>query len=208
MCEEENKIQLTNDSELIYMSFHAREEAKNWTKVSRLALNQNILIQAAVLSVYASELYIKSLLMILGVDAIKECKDKNGHKLLSLFRKLPDENLKYSIAINVLNMCDSIQEQFNNEEEVLSSFEKQLENISTAYTKYRYLYEKYAKKTDITIPLDLVFSLSQILEEECNLLEYEKIDENGNPVDKPDPKISYHIIGKGWVDDLTEIGKG
>ena len=87
MKEKTSEIFLTNDSDLLYMSFHAREEAKNWTKISQLALDNNIIIQASVLSVYASELYLKSLLMVLGVDALNECKG-NAHTLIIIFLKL------------------------------------------------------------------------------------------------------------------------
>lgn len=207
MEEKAEKISFTSNSDFLYMSFHAREEAKNWNKISKLALDFNMVIQASVLSIYASELYLKSLLMLLGVDALSECKGNNGHKLLLLFRKIPDMKLKSSIANNVIYRCNDLQKKFKDEEQMVSYFEKQIEKISTAYEQYRYLYEKFLRKTPISIPLDLVFNLCYILGKECDLIEYEKVDENGNITDTPDVKYRYYIVGKGWVDELENTGK-
>ena len=143
--------------------------------------------------------------MILGVNALKECKGNDGHMLHLLFKRIPDENLKYSIASNVVFMCKGLRKKFDNREELLIYFEKQIEKISTAYNQYRYLYEKFLNKTTISIPLEFVLNLCFILEKECDVIQYEKIDKKGNITDEPDPKFSYHIVGKGWTDNLDEI---
>lgn len=205
MIEEGSKINLTNNSEFIYMSYHAIEEAKSWTKILKYTLDEKMFIQAAFLSIYASELYLKGLLMVLGVNALGECKGNNGHILHILFQKLPDKNLKYSIANNVVFRCKSMQKKFDNREKLLKYFEKQIEKISSSYNQYRYLYEKYINNTTISIPIEFILNLTFILEKECDLISYEKTNVYGDIVDVPDPKYSYHIIGKGWVENIDSI---
>lgn len=205
MCKKK-KPNLTNDNNLIFSSFHAKKEADKWSEIAKFAIKKNNFnIQAYVLLILSSEIYLKSLLMILGVNVIKKFKNNNGHNLYELYKSLPDTELKISIANNVMFRSFTRSSDLHNKDLLLKKFEILLKEISNGFVGYRYLYEKFLNHELINIPLEFIFNLNYVLYLECDLLKYEEIDLNGNVEQIKNPIVRYHTIEKGWIDSLDEV---
>ncbi len=171
MNENDNSIEsrLTKDSNLVFASFYAKVEADECKSLAEKVLKEDIANrQATILMILSIELYIKTLLMILGVDVICKYKNNDGHNLYKLFKAIPDDDLKKTIIENAcINRWD------------VDSFEKTLKEISRGFIEYRYEYEKYLRNEIIEIPIRFICRLNIILSEICNRLSYEEVHEDG-----------------------------
>lgn len=183
---------LTKDKDLVFASFHAKEEANAWRNTALGILkNDYTNRQACVLQILSSELYLKSLLMILDIDVIKTFKNKDGHSLYKLYNSLPDAELKKTIEENVKFHRLEINTGANIY--WIETFDEFLKEISHGFINYRYEYEKYLLDLTINIPIEFIWNLNYILYLICNNLIYQFIDKNGEISSPPKVEtICYH----------------
>lgn len=206
MCRKRNKIKFSENNDLVFAAYHAKTEADKWSEIAKKMLNDtDFIMQSSVLLSYSSELYLKSLLLILDVNVMEIFKNNDGHNLFKLYDALPDSYLKISIASNVIYSSYELSKNISSRKEMIEKFEESIKNISRAYIDYRYLYEKFLINQTIYIPIEFIYNLNAILKKECEVISYEKIDENGKKYYGEDIIINYYISGKGWVEDLDEI---
>ena len=197
---EKDNINFTLDSDLVFASYCARREAYAWYNIAIKNVKEDQLnVQSYVLLILASELFLKSLLMVLGVDVIKKFKYNDGHNLYKLYKSLPDEVLKKSINSNVFFSLLAVKRKKSiHEPEV--EFEKLLKSVADGFIQYRYNYEKLLLNEAIDIPVDFILNLTHILKKECDIFKYECVDECGNVKKMRQPIISFHDIDKGWIE--------
>lgn len=176
--------QVVKKGKLIKGSYIAKWEADKWADISKkLVKSRKYEIQSYVFLSFSSELYLKSLLMYLGINVM----NKKIHNLYNLFDELPDYDLKMSIASNVLAKARCFPQEYS-EENVLKDFKKYISAISCGFVEYRYIYEKILNKEEINIPTILVKQLNRILRMECETIQFEVLDEKNHKVKDGGPK--------------------
>lgn len=174
MIDTEKEIELTSNSDLVFESFHAREEGNAWRNLALKDIHDDYTSrQAYILLILSTELYIKSLLMVLDVDVISTFKTNDGHNLSKLYNALPDKNLKQTILENV--KFHPVGSKYPTNPKNLDTFNDYLTEISKGFINYRYEYEKYVNNEDIFMPSEFIYNLNYILNAICNNLEYEAI---------------------------------
>ena len=185
--------QFTNDSDLVFASYFAKKEADRWRISSRNILKDQILNREAyVLLIFSSELYLKSLLMILGVNVMEKFKNKDGHNLYKLFKALPDKSLKKEISEKVI--FHSKQLKINRKE--LNTFDDFLKEISNGFINYRYEYETFLKNKVLVIPMEFITNFNFILYLVFENIKYEAIDDLGNVSNIKEPEFICNYINK------------
>lgn len=182
------KPNITKDKDLLFASFHAREEANEWRNIADKILKKDFPNrQACTILILSSELYLKSLLMLLGINVMTKFKKNNGHNLYRLYEALPDEDLKKDISTHVKS--HKLEIDTGVAKYMIETFEEFLTEISDGFINYRYEYEKYLEHLTINVPIEFIINLNYILNKICNDLDFQIIDENGRITDATKPEV-------------------
>ena len=112
---------------------------------------------ATVNSAFACEVFLKTLLAFYGIDFKKLLKQKDRHKLASLFDLLPEDAEERIKQATVLCYGGSWRDAFGFD---------QLEKISDAFVKWRYSYEQ---EGSIRVDIGFLTSFRNSLREACCL---------------------------------------
>lgn len=193
--ENNNVPNLTKDKDLVFASFHAKDEANAWRNAADIILKKDYPNrQACILLILSSELYLKSLLMVLGINVMSTFRNNDGHNLFKLYDALPDEELKQAIFNNV--SCNEWEIDTGTQKYSINTFDEYLKEISKGFIDYRYEYEKYLNDIIINIPIEFILNLNYILNAICNNLTYEAIYPDGKISDIKKPEMICYYRNK------------
>ena len=146
-------------NKLLESSYHALQEANRWKHIAKSIDDKNNLCREyGVILSYASELYLKCILMFNGIKC-------TGHNLYALYNQLPN-NIK-DIFKSKYNLDTIIKKDFFTEKLVgtYTGFEEGIKLVSYDFVDLRYIYEKYDMGKIVYVANEVHLEINNILEE-------------------------------------------
>lgn len=145
-------------------------EAMKWDSASKiLCQNDRLKSQAIVNALFAIELYLKVILLCMGINVTTK---REGHNIYDMYLKM-DSSVKKELEKNI-KIDNVIQKQILDEVVVFNTFEEELIYISNDFMYLRYEYEKFINGAQIIILPNFVMQFKSNCAEQARKIFYKK----------------------------------
>lgn len=136
-----------NNADLTTAFHYGLLEANKWKQCVILLNKKGLEMQKCVISLLASELFLKSILMYRGINITTIKISKNGHELYKFFRALPiadqtaiEKNIEFKKIIHVDMLTGALIKEYNNFDEAVMRNDERLEFELSAGKKWQINY--------------------------------------------------------------------